>query len=251
MASNYELPEEIDDKRLKSLGKEVEMKTFKTNVELERPNIKSDQLGDLLLKIVCVGGWTGGFGTKGVFPGGVFINDYLQVSPPVPRHRRPTIIGVDFYLKRIKWQRNEAEEPIFIKLQIWEIGEQEHQYSNLCKIYLRNCLGALVLWGTCRSRSLTEAVLWREKVKEVCPSVPCVLVTDNVGKEPLQWIGAGEIFESELALDQFCKEHGFVDHFEITSHDWVSGEKSVFGQAVNCLLEEIFQSEQEEEQTWM
>ena len=244
MASNYEFPEEVNDKRLRSLGKEVEMKTFKTNVELERPKIESDQL----LKIVCVGGYTGGFRTKGDF-----INDYLQVSPPVPRHRLP-LIGVDFYLKRIKWQRNEGEKPIFIKLQIWEIAEQEN-YSNMCKIYLKDCLGALVLWGTCRSCSLTEAVLWREKVKEFCPSVPYVLVTDNVGKEPPEWIGAGNIFESELALDQFCKEHGFVDHFEIISHDWVSGEKSVFGQALNCLLEAIFQSEQEEEpgvvQTWM
>ena len=60
------------------------------------------------------------------------------------------------------------------------------------------------------------------------------------GKEPLRWIGPGETFESEL------------DHFQkITSPDWVAGEKSVFGQAVNCLLEEILQSEQKEEETSM
>jgi len=58
--------------------------------------------------------------------------------------------------------------------------------------------------------------------------------------EPLQWIGPGKIFESELALDQFCKYHGFVGHFEIIVRDWESGEKSVFGQGVNCLLENIF-----------
>ena len=66
------------------------------------------------------------------------------------------------------------------------------------------------------------------------------------GQEPLQWIGPGKIFESDAALDQFCKDHGFVDHFEIKSRDWISGEKSVFGQTVNCLLDEIFQSSKKE-----
>ena len=77
------------------------------------------------------------------------------------------------------------------------------------------------------------------EIKKVCPSLPCVLITDNFVKDPRQWIGPGKIFESQLALDQFCKDHGFVDHFEIKSRDWESGEKSVFGQAVNCLLKEI------------
>jgi len=52
------------------------------------------------------------------------------------------------------------------------------------------------------------------------------------------------MFESELALDQFCKDQGFVGHFEIKSRDWVSGEKSVLGQAVSCLLDEILLYEQ-------
>jgi len=87
---------------------------------------------------------------------------------------------------------------------------------------------------------------WLTLIKEVCPSIPCVLITDNFAKpkEPLQCIGPGKMFESELALDQFCKDQGFVGHFEIKSRDWVSGEKSVFGQAVNCLLEEILLHEQ-------
>ncbi|KAJ7364988.1 hypothetical protein OS493_007624 [Desmophyllum pertusum] len=123
MATKYELPEEVNEKQLRTLGMEVEMKTFKTNVVLEEETSDNDRL----LKIVCVGDYTGGFRTK-----------------------------------------------------------------------------------------------------------------DNVAKEPLQWIGPGKIFESEVALDEFCKDHGFVDHFEIKSRDWESGEKSVFGQAVNCLLDEIF-----------
>ncbi|KAJ7364994.1 rab32, member RAS oncoprotein [Desmophyllum pertusum] len=167
MATNYELPEEINEKRVRTLGRQVEMQT---------------------------------------------------------------------------WQRSEAEKAFSIKLQLWEIAEQE-RFGKVNRVFLRNSRGALVFWGTRRPSSLDEAVRWRENVKEFCPSIPCVLVTDNVAKEPLQWIGPGKIFESEVALDEFCKDHGFVDHFEIKSRDWESGEKSVFGQAVNCLLVEIFKNQ--------
>ena len=82
------------------------------------------------------------------------------------------------------------------------------------------------------------------KIKKLCSSIPCVLITANRLHDPLQWIGPGKIFESELALNQFCKDHSFVGHFEIKFRDWESGEKSVFGQAVNCLLENIFQEQE-------
>ena len=110
MASNYELPDEVNDTRLENLGKEVEMETFNSNVELETLTIESDRQGEeLLVKIVCVGGFTGGVGTKGVF-----IDDYLEVWPPVQTYRSP-LIGVKFYLKTIRWQRGDTEKPISIK----------------------------------------------------------------------------------------------------------------------------------------
>ena len=103
--------------------------------------------------------------------------------------------------------------------------------------------GALVFWRPGNPSSLDAVPKWMTDIKKVYPSLPCVLITDSTPEEPLQWIGPGKIFESEFALDQFCKEQGFVDHFEITSCDWESGEKSVFGQAVNCLLNEIFKNQ--------
>ena len=59
----------------------------------------------------------------------------------------------------------------------------------------------------------------------------------NTSNKPLY--GPGEKFESDMAFDQFWKDHGFADHFEIKARDWNSGENSVFGQAVNCLIEKI------------
>ena len=58
---------------------------------------------ELLVKIVCVGGFTGGVGTKGVF-----IDDYLEVWPPVQTYRSP-LIGVKFYLKTIRKQHRETD----------------------------------------------------------------------------------------------------------------------------------------------
>ena len=237
MATKYELPEEVNEKRLRTLGKEVEMKIFKTNIA---PEVETSD-GDCSVKISCFGDYIGGFKTKGVF-----IDDYLQVQPPVKSYREP-LIGVAFYLKLIEWKRREAEKPFLIRLQIWEIAEHE-RFSNMAKVYYKGSHGAIVFWGTSNPSSLVGATKWRQDIRKYLPPIPCVLITDNTAApEPLQWIGPGKIFESEVALDQFCKDHGFVDHFEIKSRDWVSGEKSVFGQAVNCLLDKILSNEQEEQ----
>ena len=233
MATKYELPEEGDRKLLESLGREVEMKTFRTNIPF-KPSVTG---GEAMVKIICVGDYTGGPRTKKTF-----INDYLQMKPPEKPGYRPTI-GVDFALKVIpRWQIRDQREPITIKLQFWEIAEQE-RFSRMVRVYFKDSHGALVFWGPGNPSSLDGISKWMAEIKKICSSIPCVLTTDNIAKEPRQWIGPGKIFENELALDQFCKDQGFVDHFEIKSRDWESGEKSVFGQAVNCLLNEMFMNQ--------
>jgi len=154
------------------------MKTFKTNAAPEGETSKID----LLVKIVCVGGYTGGFRTKGVF-----IDDYRQVQPDVKSCRRP-VVGVDFHT--MKWQRSETEKPFLTLLQFWEFAEHEH-FSKLIRPFYRFSHGGLVFWGTRRPSSLDEAIKWRRDIRKHLPSIPCVLITDNVakpGQEPLQWI---------------------------------------------------------------
>ena len=222
MATKYELPEESN------LGKEEEMKTFKTNV---RPTLEYDENQRLLIKILCVGAYTGGVGGKGVF-----ISDYQQVTPPVPTNQCP-VVGYAFHSNTIKWKKGDQDhDPITIKLQFFEMAENE-RYRPLLNLTGRNSHGALVFWGPGNSWSLDEALKWLKDVNRVCPSIPCVLVTDNTSKKRLY--GPGEKFESEMAFDHFWKDHGFADHFEIKARDWESGENSVFGQAVNCLIEKI------------
>lgn len=243
MATKCELPEKVNEQLLRKLQEEIEVINSKEDVVSDEETNESVECAcssqepkEISLKIVCVGGYTGGVGTKGVF-----IDDYLHVWPPVMTYRAP-LIGVKFYVKVLRWQKSIQHKPLSIKLQIWEIAEQE-RFSKMVNVYFKDSHGALVFWGARRRTSLDEAQRWREKVMDTCPSIPCVLVTDNIAKEPMQWIGPGKIFESNLALEQFCKNHGFVDHFEIKSRDWETGEKSVFGQAVNCLLDEILKNQ--------
>ena len=228
MATKYELPEEADVNLLSNLGKEVEMKTFKTNV---LPKLECDKDQVLNIKILCLGHYTGGVGRKGVF-----INDYLQVTPPVPTNQYP-VIGFDFHLKTVKWKKGEDHDPITMTLHFWEIGEQERYGTRMTNVYYRDSHGALIFWGPGNPSSLDGAPKWLKDVNRAYPSIPCVLVTDNTSNKPLY--GPGEKFESEMAFDQFWKDHGLADHFEIKARDWESGENSVFGQAVNCLIEKI------------
>ena len=251
MAAKYELPEEVNEERLKTLEREVEMKTFKTNVDREgtTKEVTKDGIhkslkqtshqGDNdhrdngttmvapLVKLFCAGDYTGGRDQKGAF-----IEDYLQVRRPLAqtKSRTPTT-RVGRYFKMMKWQRKSTEKSFLIKLhlQILEISESD---LNTNAIYSKFRLGALVFWEAGSPSSLEVAKTWRQNIKQFLASIPCVLITDNVtkpGQESLRWIGPGKTFENEVALDQFCKDHGFVDHFEIKSRDWESGEKSVFG----------------------
>ena len=59
MVTKYELPEEANVKLLSNLREEVEMKTFKTNVP---PTSECDKDQVLIIKILCLGDYTGGGG---------------------------------------------------------------------------------------------------------------------------------------------------------------------------------------------
>ena len=240
--------ESVDGKAVKEQLTILEMKTFKRNVcSLSQYDCLEETTEVDPLKIICVGGFTGGVRSKGVF-----IKDYLGIEPEFRIH---PFSSIDFFLKRVDWRRRgNLKSHYSIVVELCEFSDMD-RLSAMTRVFVQHSQGALVFWGPHNPSSLAEAVQWRQKInREVCSPIPCVLVAENVADScvnPLQWIGPGKIFESELALDQFCKDHRFVDHFEIKSRDWESGEKSVFGQAVNCLLDEILENDKKEDKTWM
>lgn len=224
----------------------LEMKTFNRNF---RSLSQEDRLEETTdkdpVKIACVGGFTGGVSNKGVF-----IKDYLGIKPAMRIH---PFNAIDFYFKKANWRRRDSLKSYSsVVLQLSEISDMK-LLSAMTQVFFRYSQGAMVFWGPRNPASLMEAVQWRAKIKqETSSAIPCVLVTENLIDDcanSLRWIGPGEIFESELKLDQFCKDHEFSSHFEITSRDWEAGEKSVFGKAVNRLLDEIFDSDKIKDNT--
>ena len=221
-ATKYEKPEEENRVLLQSLGAEVEMTTFKTNVPQQQ---ESDEKSDILLKIVCVGDYTAGVDTKGLL-----IRDYTRT--------RLVVSFIDFYIHRIKWETDSTHRKRHsILLQFWEIAEQE-RFGCMTRVYYKGASGALVFWGPNRPSSLKGALAWKEDIqKKAGHKIPLILVTDNTRQK--QWIGPGKMFDSTEKVDEFCQENDFVTWFELTSRDWDSGEDSVFGQAVHRLIGEI------------
>ena len=228
-----------DEDSLESfIGPEVEMTT-------EFGDEESDDLydgeklekrkWDVLLKIICVGGCTGGADTKGLL-----IRDYMRTRP-VQRHSCP-LIGVNFSCHWIQWQADPTHDKGHsIMLQLWEIPEQE-RFRSMARLNYRNSCGALVFWGPSRPCSLKEALACKEDIIQetsgFATNIPLILVTDNTRRQ--QWIGPGKMFESTEKVDEFCQENDFVTWFELTSRDWDSGEDSVLGQAVHEVVAEIF-----------
>ena len=174
----------------------------------------------------------------------MFIEHYLKVKSSLTPTTRASLYGSYLNVKETtpgthsRLSYTYISFFFFLHLQILKKAEN----LNKDAIYSQFRIAALVFWETRNPSSLDGAIKWRENMREFLPSISCVLVTltdDAVGpmQKLLQWFGPGKIFKSDEALlDQFCKDRGFVDHFEIKSSDWESGEKSVFGQAVNCLL---------------
>lgn len=198
------------------------------------------QKSDYTFKIMCVGDYTG-FGKKGGF-----VSDYIQ-NRPLTFYHKPTI-GVDFYLKFLKWHDRSKKKPkdCTVKLQFWDVAEHE-RFLNMVTVYCQNSAGALVFWGPKSPSSLSSTLKWSEKIREGngrAAKVPMVLVIENIPSskrgEPVDWIGHGKMVESREVLDGFCSKHGFLAWFELCSREG-EGYTGVMSQAVNCLVNKIFE----------
>jgi len=216
VGSKYEIPEEVNENLLMTLGKDVEMQTFKTNVVPEEQAAMADEERKLAV-ILCVGTITG--------KKTVFVKDHFRRSPP-KGSRLPTIC-MDIHLKKITSSLESEERPLSV---VNAINPDRYEGFNFTSSH-----GALIFWTPEQSSSLTEATRWRKAITEFTNSqIPCVLVTFN--STNLEWMGEGKTFESREDVSQFCRDHGFITSFEMRSRDW-DGE--IFERAVACLMDQI------------
>ena len=214
--SKYEIPEEVNENFLMTLGKDVEMQTFKTNVVPEEQGATADEETKLAV-ILCVGTITGKKNS--------FVKDHFRRSPP-KGSRLPTIC-MDIHLKKITSSLESEERPLSV---VNAIDPDRYEGFNFTSTH-----GALIFWTPEQKSSLIEATRWRKAITEFTHSqIPCVLVTFN--STNLEWMGNGNTFESKEDVAQFCRNHGFVTSFEMRARDW-DGE--IFERALACLMDQI------------
>jgi len=92
------------------------------------------------MKIICVGGFTGGVRLKGVF-----IKGYLGIKPAFRIH---PFSSIDFYLKRVVWRRRgNLKSHYSIVVQLSEISDMD-RLSAMTKVFFQHSQGALVSLGT-------------------------------------------------------------------------------------------------------
>ncbi|XP_031554729.1 ras-related protein Rab-32A-like [Actinia tenebrosa] len=226
---SYETPEPENTQLVSKLGKEVELKTFKTNATDQRPEMDVPRSIHKRLCILCVGDWTGGKSKQ------IYVDHYMgnKGGTDLP------IIGAEFrlYEKKVTLPvlSTRQQRTIFVML-----GERE-RHSRMMRTYLKigPPVGTVVFWGPTMPSSLDGAVKWKEAVQENLPSAkddhfPFVLLTDNTCS--VQWLGENKIFKDKQAMDSFCEQNGFLTWFEMLESSERLGEDNVFGRAVDSIV---------------
>ncbi|CAB4025392.1 ras-related Rab-38-like [Paramuricea clavata] len=223
------------NKNTKDQGKSEEMIDMNTStLSVEVENTTSDEPevaienscdGKTFFKVLCVGDFSGAWSK------GVYIEDYVSNDETICQHpyNRP-IIGVDFRVKCLYDKRGKK-----IRIEIWNLAEHERFFPTN-KLQYGNSDGAIVFWGP-KSHTMECALKYKHEITQIKPDIPFVLLVDNVFQTPEKWMGEGLIMNSPDEMDSFCLEHGFFAWFEMLER--TGGEKSVFGQAVSTLINEI------------
>ena len=181
--------------------------------------------GKKVFKIVCVGDYSGGWSK------GVYIEDYTSSDGTINENPRNfPVIGGSLSLKTLCDNTGQK-----IRIEIWNLPENE-RYFPTNRLFSKNSDGAIVFWGA-RSDTIECALKYKREITEVKSNIPVVLVVDNVFQTPARWFGHGLVINSLEEMDNFCLENGFFAWFEMLKRG--AGEKSVFGEAMSALINEI------------
>ena len=123
-----------------------------------------------------------------------------------------------------------------IRIKICNLPENE-RYFPTNRLFSKNSDGAIVFWGA-RSDTIKRALKYKREITEVKSNIPVVLVVDNVFQTPARRFGHGLVINLVIEeMDNFCLENGFFAWFEMLKRG--AGEKSVFGEAMSALINEI------------
>ena len=156
--SKYEIPEDVNETVLRTLRKDTEMQTFKTNISEQHE--RSD-----CITILCVGTIAG--------KDNVFIKDSFIRTPP---KALPTACMSGYpFEKKIKSSQNEGNA-------LSVLDEDDPDPEGFAGFTFKSCHGALVFWIPEHPSSLREALKWKETVMNpvFILQIQCVLVAFNL-----------------------------------------------------------------------
>jgi hypothetical protein len=210
----------------------IEMNTCTSYFKAERsrsidPELAIDNTyaGKKFLKILCVGDYSGGWSK------GVYIEDYRSSDGTISENPNNfPVIGGSFSTKCL-YDKSGKE----IRLKMWNVPENERFFPTNRVLY-RNSDAGIVFWGA-KSDTMECALKFKREITQIEPDIPFVFVVDNVFQTPARWMGEGMVMNSPEEMDSFCLEHGFFAWYELLER--AGGEKSVFGQAMRTLINEI------------
>lgn len=121
-------------------------------------------------------------------------------------------IGVDFVLKRIKYNGHE------LKLQLWDIAGQE-RYSNMTRVYYKDAIAAFIVFDVTRPDTFDSILKWKDDLdqKVLLPDgsfIPCIILA-NKCDDP----NKNGIIITPDKIDEFCATHGFLGWFETSAKE--------------------------------
>nr|ADN96604.1 Rab GTPase 7 [Euplotes octocarinatus] len=125
-------------------------------------------------------------------------------------------VACEFALKIIKI------EDISIRLHLWDIAGQD-RLGGISKLFCRDAAGALVVTDIKDSKTLENAITWKEQVdahlESEGESIPMVLAVNKYDLIEQQEKEGKAIEETmtQAFLDDFCSKNGFVGCFRTSA----------------------------------
>lgn len=227
-STGYETPEEDLTESIRTLGKEVQLTTFKTNLpDAQQQDVIKPETRKV--GVLCAGSCD--FRDKIVY-----IRHYLGEKPSFTDSN--CILSAETVVKDIVWceEGSNSTHETSLKVHLTVLGQNLPE--RLTRYYINRSestveiIGAIV-FSAASNTTFTTAIEWKNVVeKSLGPGkkIPIVLLIENIN---------GSLLEDEKAMQQFCRDNGFVRWFEITKSDWELGERNEFGRAVDVVLQEL------------
>uniref|UniRef100_A0A4W4FM15 Ras-related protein Rab n=1 Tax=Electrophorus electricus TaxID=8005 RepID=A0A4W4FM15_ELEEL len=138
-------------------------------------------------------------------------------------------IGVDFALKVLNWDSET------VRLQLWDIAGQE-RFGNMTRVYYREAMGAFIVFDVTRPATFEAVTKWKDDLDSKLvlangKSIATVLLANKCDQS------RHLLTSSDLRVDQFCKENGFVGWFETSAKVRDNNDTEPIGNLVYLLLD--------------